>query len=247
MFTDIHCHLDELENIPELIARAKENQVEIMFSNSVDLKSMQANLKLGKQFSEIKPLLGLHPKDILKMSDSEIEIGLKFIEKNLKNCAGIGEIGLDYKYAETGTQQQKQQTIFEQQIQIAKENDLAIEVHSRRAREQCLETLKKMNAEKVLLHWFNGNQKQIQIIQDHNWFVSIGASILFQDYNHEVIKALELEHLLIETDTPVPFNGQNSEPAWIRKIAEKIAEIKEISLKEIEKTTWKNTKKLFKI
>ncbi len=245
MFSDIHCHLDEIKDIEKLVSEAKQKNVHALFSNSVDLKSMQANLELAKRFPEIKPLLGLHPKDILEMSTEQIRTGIEFLQKQLKQAVGIGEIGLDYKYAETSAQKQRQQEVFGEQIGIAIENNLAVEIHSRRSRTECLETLERLNAEKVLFHWFNGNRKQIQQIVDCGWFASLGPSILFQDYNLEMVQALPLENLLLETDCPVPFNGKDSRPSWIPEIAKKVAEVKECSLSEVEHIAERNLEKLF--
>lgn len=244
MFTDSHCHLDEFENPEEIASNAKKEGVKRIIACSVDLKSMQKSKKLSK-IDGIFPCFGIHPANALKMNNAEIEKAFEFIEKNKKICYGIGETGLDFKYAETPEQKLKQIELFKRQIELAKKLNLPIIVHSRMARKECIELLENSKIEKVLLHWFSSGENLLKKAFEKNYFISIGPSVLFNGYLSDFVKKSPLQNLLLETDSPVEFAGEKALPQWIPKIAEKISQIKEIDLKEIELNCEKNAEKLF--
>lgn len=242
---DFHCHLDEFQNAEEVVARAKEQGVHRLLSNSVDLSSCQKNIALGKQYAEIIPLIGFHPGNLLQKTPAEIQETMQFIQKNASKTVGIGETGLDFLQAKTESQIQLQHTIFGELIELAKFEDKTIVVHSRGARDQVLAQLAGAKIEKVILHWFYGNQSQVKLALEKNWKISLGPSILDQKNLHAMIEKLPLQNICLETDSPVPFNGSPSEPSWIRQVAEKICEIKGIPLNELEDSCLAIFKDLF--
>jgi TatD DNase family protein len=245
MLSDVHCHLNELTNIEKEIKKAKDNGIHCIVSNSVDALSMLENISLSKKFSEVKICLGLHPCNILLMNSKTISSELSFIENNIEKCIAIGEIGLDFHHAKTQSQQKIQEKIFEKQIEIALNFKKPIEVHSRKAKNNVLNTLERKRVEKALLHWFFGSKNQVKRILDNNFLISIGPSILFENHS-SFLKSFPIENILLETDSPVTFNGEKAKPFWIKKIALKLAEIKELEFKELEKILQKNFTKLFK-
>lgn len=249
MFSDVHCHLYFFENYRELIQSALKKNVKLMFSNSTSLETLEQNKKIVLEFlSNVKALYALHPCDLLKMKKQEREKGMNWIRENLqgKECVGIGETGLDYKYAESEEEKKLQCKYFEEHISIAVEENLPIVVHSRRAQEKCLKMLEEKNAKLVLMHWFYGKQETLKRVIENNYFISVGPTILYRGHAQEFVKEIPFELMLLETDASLTkFSGKRSEPAWIPEIAEKVAELKEIPLKELEKQLEKNTTKLF--
>lgn len=246
MFIDVHCHASMFEDVEKEIENARKANVTLLISNSVDFASMEKNIALAKKFSEIKILLGLHPEEVIKMQKEEIEEAFEFIEKNIKECIGIGETGLDYKYAETKELRELQEECFAKHIELAKKHNLAIEIHSRRAQNVVLNMLEKQNAERVLLHWFYADTKTMEKAASLDYFISVGPSIISNESLKPIIEKYPIEKTLFETDCPaVLFDGERVNPAWIVGVAQKVAEIKGISLQEIEKITENNAKKLF--
>lgn len=245
MFIDSHCHLDQMPEIKGIVERAVQAGVKKMVSASVDLQSCGKNLELAQEFREIFPALGIHPETVISANDASLNECLEFIEENSGKAIAFGETGLDFKYAENEFQKQRQVEFFRKHVALAKEFDKAIIVHSRRARKECLELLEQAGAEKVLMHWFYGNSKELAVIKDNGWFLSLGPSILDAMHAQEFALKAEPEQILLETDAPVEFNGLRSEPAWISKVAEKTAELKELDLKELEGITEKNAANLF--
>lgn len=245
MLADSHCHLNEFSNVEEQVERAVEAGVLQIVSNSVDLKSMRENLALSGQFKEVRCAFGLHPSNVLQMGHKKAELALEFIEENAKNCIAVGEIGLDFKYAEIEFQRKKQTEFFIKQIELAKGFNKPSIVHSRMARKECVELLEKSGAEKVLLHWFLSGEKLLRKAIDLEYFISVGPSVLFNEHVCRFLEKIPLECLLLETDAPVSYNGKRAEPCWIKEVAEKVASILELELNEVKKQTSKNFSKLF--
>ncbi|MEK6972611.1 MAG: TatD family hydrolase [archaeon] len=246
MFIDVHCHASMFEDVEKEIENAKNANVKLLISNSVDFASMEKNLEIAKKHKEIKILLGLHPEEVIKMQKDEIEEAFEFIEKNITECIGIGETGLDYKYAETKEQREVQRQCFARHIEIAKKHNLAIEIHSRRAQNVVLDMLEKAEARNVLLHWFYADTKTVKKAASMDYFISVGPSIISNESLKPIIEEYPIEKILFETDCPaVLFDGERVNPTWIARVAQKVAEIKGISLQEIEKISENNAKNLF--
>lgn len=247
MFADAHCHAHMLDNIEEELSKAKAANVGLIFSNSIDFESMRKNIELSRKFPQIKALLGIHPEEVIKMNANELNSAFEFIEENIKNCVGIGETGLDYKYAETSEQRGMQKECFLRHIEIATNHSLPIVVHSRRAQNDALDLLEKNHAEKVLLHWFYANTKTLERAIKLGYYISVGPSILSNNSLWPMLKKYPLERILFETDCPaVVFEGQRVDFTWIPKVAKKLAEIREIPLEEIETLSENALKELFR-
>ena len=246
MFIDVHCHLELFEDLEKVINESASNGIKLIFSSSVDLNSMKKNIEISKKFDEIECCLGIHPSNTLSMNQKEIDSSIEFLKENINFAVAVGEIGIDFKHAETEEQKLKQIKFYRQQLVIAEENSLPAVIHSRFGEKKSLEILASFNG-KVLLHWFDGNKQTFSEGINRNYFFSVGPAIIF---NEEYLrKALEipLELLLLETDSPVEFNGEQAKPFWIKKVAEKLAEEKQVPLKEIEEQTTKNAIKFFSL
>jgi TatD DNase family protein len=244
MLVDSHCHLNEFADVKIQVSKAKQGGVLRIVSNSVDLKSMQDNLRIAHAFESVSCALGLHPNELSKMNEKTIEEAFSFIEKHSEECIAIGETGLDFKYA---NEQQRvvQLEVFAKHIELAKRFNKPVIVHSRAARKECLELLERNGAKKVLMHWFVANEKLLERVLELGYFISIGPSVLFNEYVQKFAQSLPLENVLLETDAPVSYNGKRAEPCWISDIASKLAEIYEVSVAKITEQTWKNFLRLF--
>jgi TatD DNase family protein len=247
MLIDVHCHFNELADSEQVLAAAKEKDVKIIISNSVDLASMQQNLALAQKLKEIECGLGLHPSNALRLTPEERKKTMSFLKQNLAQALVVGETGLDFKHAQETEQQEMQADLFKEHLLLGKEHNKAVEAHSRQARKQVLELIEENEAEKVLLHWFVAKGSITKRALDLSCFISIGPSILFSEELNKFVRKLPLENLLLETDSPVPFQGKPAQPAWIKDIAQKVAQIKEIELQELERQITDNAKRLFNL
>ncbi|MBU2477227.1 TatD family hydrolase [Candidatus Micrarchaeota archaeon] len=246
MFVDVHCHLEMLENLDSIIKECVSKGTKKVVSASVDLNSMKKNIELSKKFNEIECCLGLHPSNILLMKEKEISDSIEFLQENLFFAKAIGEIGLDFKHADSEEKKQKQIKFYKKQLEIVEQNNLPVVVHSRFAEKKSLEILSSFNG-KVLLHWFDGNKKAFEEGIKKNYFFSVGPAILFnKDYLQKTL-LVPPENLMLETDSPVEFAGKKAVPWWVKKVAEKLSEEKKIPLKEIEEKTTKNALNFFNL
>ncbi|MEM4630367.1 MAG: TatD family hydrolase [Candidatus Diapherotrites archaeon] len=245
MLIDSHCHLQEMKEQEKEIQEAKSKGITKILTNSVDMKSIEECLELAKRYKEVKAAIGIHPINILGMSQEEIKEALQKVDEKAKEAIAIGEIGLDYKYAKTQKQKQIQEESFREQIRIGIKQNKTLVIHSREAEKECLKILEEEKAKKVQMHWFTNNEQNIQIATELDYYMSCGPIICYDEKAQQIAKKIPIEKMLLETDAPVIFKGQQSSPTWITKVCEKVSEIKEISFEKVAKTTTKNFNNLF--
>lgn len=245
LLVDSHCHLDFFPDLKPVILRAKEHGVSSMVSCATGPVSIKKHMAIQKEFGEIKICLGIHPVDFLKMKKADSKKALLLVEKNLSKCAGVGEIGLDNKYAKTVLEKQAQEEIFRLQVRIAVENGLAAVVHARFAEQKTLQVLKEEGAKKVLLHWFTNSAEMVREAQKSGYFMSCGPIIHSSADAFGIAKKIPQELLLLETDAPVSFLGRQSEPFWVKGVLEKLAEGTGAKMEALAKITTKNAQSLF--
>lgn len=244
MFIDVHCHLDDFKNISEIVANAKKKRVTLMVAQGTNAEDNSVVLELAKKYPEIKAALGLYPIQTLNLSDAEIKAIVKDIEKHSDEIVAIGEVGLDLKQTDKIEHQQK---AFQQMIDLSIRLDVPIIVHSRKAELICIEQLEKSHAKKVIMHCFSGKLSMVKRIIENGWSLSIPASVKNLLHFQEVIKMTPIQQLFCETDSPYlhPDRGFPNEPANVLVSYEKIAELKNLKLSDIEKAIEENYKRLF--
>ena len=175
---------------------------------------------------------------------------LRFIEKNKKNIAGIGEVGLDCSLEKSNVKKQKEQ--FEKIIQLTEKLNKPIIVHSRKAESDCIEMLQSSKLKKVIMHCFGGRKSLVKKIIDNGWFLTAPTCITRATQFQENAKLCPITQLFCETDAPYlsPFKSktgefQRNEPAFIIEAYKKVAEIKGMELKEVINNVWMNWQRVF--
>lgn len=250
--THSHLYLDKFQDdLDSVISRAKKNHLSKILLPNIDIDSISQIHALQKKDANLFiPMMGLHPTSI----DSNYKKNLDIIlaKKNLKKICAIGEIGLDFYWSKKFKKQQIE--AFQYQIDFAKELNLPIAVHCREAFDDILEILEKNYDEKLkgVLHCFTGNETQAKRLVEMNFYLGIGGVLTYKNSGlDKVIKEVNMKHLVLETDAPflppVPFRGKRNESSYTLNIAQKLAEIKEITLEEVAKTTTKNAINLFNL
>ena len=249
---DSHCHLDHKplnKNILELLKKSKEIGVQKILTISTTLQSFEKILQIVEIDKIIYGTFGIHPhetnKDIIYKDDI-----IKNAKKNIKIIA-IGETGLDFYYNHSN--HERQISSFKSHIEAAIELDMPIIVHSRNAEEETFKVLNsyKDDKPKILLHCFTGSLKLAQNLMNLNSFFSASGIITFKNSVslQNTFKIIPEDKLLIETDSPFlapePMRGKTNEPSFIIYTAQKLADLRSISLDEIKKITTKNFNSLF--
>jgi TatD DNase family protein len=241
MILDLHAHLEMCENPEKAIKNAKDI---LIVGAGVDFKTNKKVLDYAEKFSNVRACLGMYPIDVLKLSDKEIEGELKFIEDNKDKIVGIGEVGIDLKESEDF---EKQKNNFLKIISLSKKLNKPLIVHSRKAEKEVVDILEKEKCKKVVMHCFSGNFKLVKRILDNGWYLTIPTCVKRSEHFQKVVEMAPIENLFCETDSPFlhPDGERNNEPKNVIESYKKIAEIKQLTLKDVEKKIEGNFKRLF--
>jgi TatD DNase family protein len=251
ILVDVHAHLDfpEIEKeLDAIIERARAAGVRAIITNSVAPESMRRTLDISKKYDIVKAALGLYPPDALeKESGKKNKISAKeldFIEKNKDSIIAIGECGLDYY---NGRDKETQIDLFKKQIELAKKLDKPVIVHSRKAEEDVIRILEESGHKKVVLHCFCGKKSLIEKAAKLGFYFSIPTNIIRAANFQELVKMVNINQLLTETDSPFlsPFKGIKNEPAFVIESVKKIAEIKGFTVEDTANNIWLNYQRLF--
>lgn len=235
---DIHCHLDQLSDTDQAVQRAVDAGVNRILTVSEDVESGLNSLDLKTRHPGVVfAALGIHPMLSVSLSHRETVEGLRFIEEHLHKADALGEVGLDFKFARTEEQQTFQRELLDQMLEMARAAKKPVNLHSRWAQRAAMEVAiryKKETGLPALLHWFTSSKKLIRICAEEGIFVSVGPSLLFEGPTQDVCLHIPDNLLLVETDSPVPFGGEEAEPAWAARIFEKLAELRGIDPAALE-------------
>ncbi|WP_096441160.1 TatD family hydrolase [Alteribacter populi] len=254
MLFDTHVHLnaDQFEeDIDEVISRARVAGVEEMVVVGFDEKTINKAMELIEKYEFLYAAVGWHPVDAVDMKEEHLE-WIAELSKHPKVVA-IGEMGLDYHWDKSPKDVQKD--VFRRQIRLAKKLQMPIIIHDRDAHHDIVDILKEENAQEIggIMHCFGGDLAIAKECLEMNFHISFGGPVTFKNAKtpKEVAAQVPLDRLLIETDCPFlaphPFRGKRNEPAHVQLVAEKLAEIKEVSYDELTEKTRENAKKLFSI
>lgn len=250
-YIDNHCHMfqEYYANIDEYIDKAIENHVTKIIVSGCDMNSNKEVLELCEKYDIVYGTLGFHPTELSSLDETSLSLLEKMVQESDKIVA-IGEIGLDYHYPDTDKEKQKK--FFIEQLKLANRLDLPVVIHSRDATLDTYQILKEYPLSKSgVIHCFSGSLEMAQEYIKLGYYIGIGGISTFKNANQiiHVIKNIDLHRILLETDapylTPVPYRGEVNLSAYIPIIAEKIAEIKEISLEEVAEITTSSSIRLF--
>jgi len=258
MFIDTHAHLNypELQKIlPDILSRARDNGVDKIIVPATTYKSSLEVVELVQKFEMLYGAVGIHPAE-LKDFD---ELHLNEIENLCKEnkIVAIGEIGLDYYWEPYD--KSLEQFVLKSQLQIAKRNNLPVILHNRNSSEDLMKIIENEYENGILkgqFHSFSGDYEMAKRSVELGFYVSFTGNITYKPkeqtlISYQIVKDISLKNLLLETDTPylppVPYRGKQNEPAYIKHTAQKLAELKEISIDEIAKITTENAVKLFRL
>jgi len=227
MLIDAHCHLDQVQHPERAIDAALEAGIERIVAVSQDLASMQLVLELRHRFGAVIVTgLGIHPQLMPGMSDGELDEAYAFLEANIERADVIGEVGLDYKWATTDAEQQRQLAWLERQLDLAARHRKPINLHSRRALRQVMNVAIDYQARSgcpAQLHWFTQSKQLVRAASDAGVLISAGPAVLGAADTTRVATAIDDDCLLLETDCPVPFAGASARPHWIRRVLDHLA------------------------
>lgn len=253
MIIDTHAHiqLDRYDKDRDaVLARAKKAGVERIIAVGIDLETSHAAIDLAAKNSAVYATVGLHPHDSEKLSDKLLSDFRELAQK--PKVVALGEMGLDF-YRDLSPRK-KQRQAFEKQIELAKELGLPVVVHDRDAHEDILRILRR-HAGKIdcVMHCFSGDWRMAQECVDMGFQISIPGPVTYPNAKklREVVRKIPLERLFVETDcpwlTPQFRRGKRNEPAYVRAVVEKVANLKNTSSEKVAMTTTENARRFFGI
>lgn len=249
---DIHCHLDRLEGGAEYALKlAQEAGVKNLITIGTEPEDLPVMLELAKKYAPyVYCTLGIHPHEGVKYTN---EVG-DYLRANAPHprVVAIGEIGLDYHYNQSPKEEQLH--AFREQLQIAADLDLPVEIHTRDAEEDTIAVLKEFEGRvKGLIHCFTGTATLAQQALDLGFNISISGVVTFknaEDLRQIVKNIIPIDRLHIETDAPflapIPMRGRPNTSAYVVHTAQVVADLKNVSLQTLSEQTKKNAQQLFK-
>ena len=251
MLFDTHAHYDDERfdgDREALLAGMPEKNVGLIVNPGCDISSSRTAVALAESFDFVYAAVGIHPENCGDFEPGMID-RLRQMSKNPRVVA-IGEIGLDYYWAENPPRE-LQQEVLRRQLRLAEELDLPVIIHDRDAHGDTLEIVREFPRVRGVFHCFAGSAEMARELIKMGWMLSFNGAVTFKNAKKapEVIAAVPLEKLMIETDapylTPVPHRGERNDSSYVRLVAEKIAQIKGLTPEEVEKATWENGRRFF--
>ena len=251
MLFDTHAHYDDERfdgDREALLAGMPEKNVGLIVNPGCDVSSSRTAVALAESFGFVYAAVGIHPENCGDFEPGMID-QLRQMAKNPRVVA-IGEIGLDYYWAENPPRE-LQQEVLRRQLRLAEELGLPVIIHDRDAHGDSLEIVREFPRVRGVFHCFAGSVEMARELIKMGWMLSFNGAITFKNAKKapEVIAAVPLEKLMIETDapylTPVPHRGERNDSSYVRLVAEKIAQIKGLTPEEVEKATWENGRRFF--
>lgn len=252
MFVDTHTHfyMEQFDgDRPAALTRSLEAGVQVLLMPNVDSETIGPMMETARTWSGIcLPMIGLHPTSVKPGFEAELELVEHWLERD--RFVAIGETGIDLYWDKSWLKEQMD--ALRRQAQLALEYRLPLVLHSRKSLNEIFAVLKEFAGSglKGVFHCFPGSEKEAEKAIEAGFFLGIGGVVTYKNSSmSHVVEAVGASHLILETDAPylppVPYRGQRNESAYIPVIAEKVAEILQMDLREVEAVTTKNAVELF--
>jgi len=249
---DTHSHLyseEFKEDIEEVLKKSNTAGVSRVYLPAIDSNSHELMMGLVDKHPEYCiPMMGLHPCYVDGRYEAELNIVSDWLER--RPFAAIGEIGLDFYHSVEFKAQQE--IAFQIQIEWAIAKDLPIVIHSRSSMDECIKMIAQHGRGKAkgIFHCFGGDERQAKKVIELGFYLGIGGVVTYKNAGlAKIVEETPLEYLVLETDapylSPVPFRGKRNESSYVVHVAQKIAELKKISIEEVDEITTANAKKIF--
>ena len=216
------------------------------------IETTKKSVELANKYDFIYAAVGVHPSEISELNEERLA-WIKELTK-LEKVVAIGEIGLDYYWDKEPTVQENQRYWFRRQMELARETDLPIVVHSRDAAFDTMQIMKETHAEEIpgVIHCYSYSPEMAKEFIKMGYYIGVGGVVTFKNAKKlkETVEQIPLEHILLETDCPYmapePHRGKRNDSRYIPYIVDQIAQINHISPEEVENVTWENALALYK-
>ncbi len=253
MLFDTHAHMDDRAfdlDREELLSSLPEKNIGLLMNPGCSLASSRNASLLSQKFDYIYAAVGSHPDAADEVNEAVLEEYRKLCKLNPKIKA-IGEIGLDYHYEDIP--RELQQKAFRMQMALAKELGLPVIVHEREAHEDGMKIVEEFRSVKGVFHCYSGSAEMAKWLIARGWYIGFTGVLTFKNARKaiEVASSIPLDRIVLETDCPYmapePFRGKRNDPGKIYRMAEKLAELRGLTVEEVQSITMENGKRLYRI
>ena len=253
MLFDTHAHMDDRAfdmDREELLASLPEKGVGLVMNPGCSLESSRNAVTLANRYDSVYAAVGSHPDAADEVDDRVLEEYRKLCKENPKVKA-IGEIGLDYYYEDIPREIQLR--AFRMQMELARELGLPVIVHEREAHEDGMKIVEEFPTVTGVFHCYSGSAEMAKWLVSRGWYIGFTGVLTFKNARKalEVAASIPLDRIVLETDcpymSPEPFRGKRNDPGKLYRMAEKLAELRGLSLEEVHRITSENGKRLYRI
>ena len=250
---DSHAHIyyrDYADDFADMLQRAEDAGVSAIVVVGTDLESSREAVELAERYPQLYAAVGIHPHDAAHVTDACYE-AIRALALSSRKVVAIGEIGLDF-YRDRSPRD-VQETVFRRFLQLAADLDKPVIIHDRDAHDRVMAIVREEVVRKGVLHCFSGDTAMAAQAIALGFYISIPGTVTYPGNQslRDVVAAVSIDHLLVETDcpylTPVPHRGKRNEPSYVLLAAEKVAEVKGLTLDDVARITTKNSGDLFGI
>jgi TatD DNase family protein len=239
---DGHAHLEELEDLSESLQEAKTAGVRGIIGVGMNIESNKKVLHIAEENQGyVYPALGYHPWEV---REEEVEANLSFIRDHLTEGLALGEVGLDYKIK---VKKELQWRVFGELLDIALESDKPVIIHCRYSHRRAFEMVRERKIMRAVFHWFSGPLPLLDEILEAGYFISATPALAYSPPHQAAIKQAPVEKILLETDTPVSYQGKESRPKDVRVTLKEVSRLKGLDPLVVSGQTSENASRVFKI
>ena len=253
MIFDTHAHLDDRAfdaDRATLLSQLPGLGLALVMNPGCSLVSSQAAVALAEEYDYIYAAVGSHPDAADEVNEAVLE-QYRRLARQCPKVRAIGEIGLDYHYEDIP--RETQQRAFRAQMALAQELELPVIVHEREAHEDGMRIVEEFPQVTGVFHCYSGSLEMAKVLIRRGWYIGFGGVLTFKNARKavEVASQLPLDRLVLETDcpymSPEPFRGRRNDPGRLHLVAERLAQLRGLSVEEIENITLENGKRLYRI
>jgi len=254
MLFDTHCHINDTSydvDRQAMLQRAFDAGVEVMMCPGTDILTSAEAVAMSRQYTQVYAAVGIHPEDAAS-ADSESFTQIRKWLATEKKIVAIGEVGLDYHWPEPS--HEVQQKVFIEQVKLASEYNIPIDIHDREAHGDTMNILRQYGKGlQGVFHCYSGSLEMAQELLKMGFYIGFTGTMVFPKSQKlkRIASEIPLDRILIETDcpylTPPPFRGRRNEPAYVKYVAAELARLRGMEVEEIQKITFENGKRIFRI
>ena len=250
MLVDAHCHLNDeqfADDLDAVVARAADAGVQTVITAGADVESSRAAVALADQYDCVYAVVGIHPEHAATFNHATLQVIRDLAQR--RKVVGIGEIGLDFYWAQNPPREIQERALIAQ-LDLAAELGKPVVIHDRDAHAKLIEILERRNGKpRGILHCFSGELEMARRAIDLGFYISFAGNVTFQNARQlpDIARTLPLERIVVETDAPYlsPLRGKRNEPANVAQVAAKIAALKNIATSVVARATTRNSQMLF--